>query len=211
MRKEGKLITKTPLILRGERPCRPRNAVRGDKRTGEADRVLPASHKSAEPVEAGCVGTSAPADDPARAFAMERETEPMVEAPSDDDTCRRGSGQDGLRAGGALDRGREARSGGVRATAHQPSDGPAWSEGPNPHGVESAPVANQRSGVEPENLARSSDDPACGIVPMAEATGERTGEGQSLRSSSRAGKPSTWRRQAVDTTSKQEVDLCPTR
>ena len=46
---------------------------------------------------------------------------------------------------------------------------------------------------------------------MAEATGERAKRGRSLRSSPRAGKPSTWRRQAVDTLCKQEMDACPTR
>ena len=41
---------------------------------------------------------------------------------------------------------------------------------------------------------------------MAEATGERAKRGRSLRSSPRAGKPSTWRRRAVDTLCKQEMD-----
>jgi retron-type reverse transcriptase len=41
---------------------------------------------------------------------------------------------------------------------------------------------------------------------MAEATGERAKRGRSLRSSPRAGKPSTWRRQAVDTLCKQGMD-----
>ena len=34
---------------------------------------------------------------------------------------------------------------------------------------------------------------------------------RSLRSSARTGKPSTWRRRAVDTFCKQEMDVCPTR
>ena len=39
-----------------------------------------------------------------------------------------------------------------------------------------------------------------------EATGDHAQRGRSLRSSPRTGKPSTWRRQAVDTTCKQEMD-----
>ena len=49
---------------------------------GEADRELPGGHKSAEPVKAGREGTSDPKIGPASQSAMERETEPMVEAPS---------------------------------------------------------------------------------------------------------------------------------
>jgi hypothetical protein len=41
---------------------------------------------------------------------------------------------------------------------------------------------------------------------MAEAIGERAKRGRSLRSSPRTGKPSAWRRRAVDTTCKQERD-----
>ena len=42
---------------------------------------------------------------------------------------------------------------------------------------------------------------------MAEATGERAGQGRSLRSSPRTGKPSAWRRWAVDTLCRQERDI----
>ena len=45
------------LISRGERPRAPYDATCGDERVGEADRVLPASHKSAEPTKAGRMGT----------------------------------------------------------------------------------------------------------------------------------------------------------
>jgi len=44
---------------------------------------------------------------------------------------------------------------------------------------------------------------------MIEATDDRKGKGRSLRSSPRAGKPSAWRRQVVDTASRQEADECP--
>jgi len=45
--------------------------------------VLPARRKSAEPVKAGREGTSGPENGPASQSAMERETEPMDEAPSE--------------------------------------------------------------------------------------------------------------------------------
>ena len=48
---------------------------------GEADRVLAAGRKSAEPIKARREGTSDPESGPASESAMERETEPMAEAP----------------------------------------------------------------------------------------------------------------------------------
>jgi hypothetical protein len=45
--------------------------------------VLPERRKSAEPVKAGREGTSGPNNGPASKSAMERETEPMAEAPSE--------------------------------------------------------------------------------------------------------------------------------
>jgi hypothetical protein len=47
----------------------------------KADRVLPGSRKSAEPVKAGREGTSDPNNGPASESATERETEPMAEVP----------------------------------------------------------------------------------------------------------------------------------
>lgn len=77
----------------------------------------------------------------------------------------------------------------------------------NPHGVESAPKADEERrwnlGTRPRFC------PLGGR--MAEATGDRAQRGRSLRSSPGAGKPSTWRRQAVGATCKQEMDICPTR
>ena len=46
---------------------------------------------------------------------------------------------------------------------------------------------------------------------MIETADDRRDEGRSLRSSPRAGKPFTWRREAVDTVSRQEAGKCPTR
>ena len=58
------------------------------------------------------------------------------------------------------------------------------------------------------NLGTFAQPPWCESW-MAKTAGERCAEGRSLRSSLRAGKPSTWRREAVDTGSRQEVGACP--
>jgi len=142
---------------------------------------------------------------------MERATEPMVDAPSEDVTCRRGSGRVGRKVGGALAPAEDTGIGGVRATAGQPSGEPARPEGRNPHGVESAPTADERSLTEPENLVLASAHPAQRGAQMTEATGDREDEGRSLHSSPRTGKPFAWRREAVDTAGRQEVDACPAR
>lgn len=200
------------LISQGARPCAPCDATRGDKRTGESNRVLPARHKSAEPVEAGQAGTSDPVAGPASELAMARETEPMVEAPEDLGSRQLGSGRDDRRCeppiGGALVRGVNARTGGARRAARQPRHKLAVCRGPNPHGVESVPKAGERSITEPKNPAIA---PGVSKRRAAEATSDRGDGGRSLRSSPRTGKPFTWRREAVGTASRQEVDLCPMR
>jgi hypothetical protein len=200
------------LISRGERPRTPCGATCGDEQMGEANRVLPGSHKSAEPIKAGRTGTSDPVTGPASELAMARETEPMADAPLDIKTRQPGSGRVDLgcepQIGGALVRNVDTRTGGAPLAARQLRYGLAWYRGQIPHGVESAPKAGERSVAEPKNLAIASG--AFGRR-MAEATSDRDGEGRSLRSSPRTGKPSTWRREAVDTVSRQEVDLCPTR
>jgi hypothetical protein len=48
--------------------------------------------------------------------------------------------------------------------------------------------------------------PLWGMIKTAD---DRRAEGRSLRSSLSAGKPCTWRREAVDTVLQQEVGLCP--
>ena len=75
------------------------------------------------------------------------------------------------------------------------------SQRPNPHGVESGPATGQRKPSEPENLI------AAPLFGVAKATGDRRNEGRSLRSSPRTGKPSTRRREAVDTACRQEEGL----
>lgn len=200
------------LISRGERPRTPCDATRGDKRMGEVNRVLPGSRKSAEPIKAGQTGTSDPVAGPASKPAMARETEPMVDASSDTGTRQLGSGRVGApckrRAGGALVRAMGTWTGGAQPAAHQLRRAFALRRGRIPHGVESAPKAGERSVAEPKNLILASGARA---RRMAEATSDRGGKGRSLRSSPRTGKPSTWRRKAVDTASRQEVDPCPAR
>ena len=204
------MIPQSFLVSQGERPCTPRGATRGDEQRGEANRVLPGSHKSAEPIKAGRTGTSDPVAGPASEPAMARETEPMADASLPVHTRQLGSGRVGLwrkpRICGALVRVVDTRTGGVRRAARQPRYGLARYRGRNPHGVQSAPKAGERSVAEPKNLAVAS-----GIdgLRMAEATSDRDGRGRSLRSSPRTGKPSTWRRGAVDTACRQEVDSCP--
>jgi hypothetical protein len=61
------------------------------------------------------------------------------------------------------------------------------------------------------NLGTSSWLPRRLTPRMIETADDRRDEGRSLRSSPRAGKPLTWRREAVDTVSRQEAGKCPTR
>ena len=173
--------------------------------------MLPGSHKSAEPVEAGRVGTSTSMSGPAREPAMERETEPMEDASLQCEACQRGSGWVGRKAGGASVFAGITRTEGARAFARHRLSEPAGLERLNPHGVESAPKAGERSPLEPKNPVLASSRSALRRAEMTEATGDRGDGGQSLRSSPRTGKPSTWRREAVDAVSKQGVDLCPAR
>ena len=77
------LDAQLPTAPRGARPLPPHGAAWGAKRAGEADRGLPGGRKSAEPANAGREGTSDPQHGPASESAMERETEPMAEAPSE--------------------------------------------------------------------------------------------------------------------------------
>ena len=61
----------------------PRHTVQRGARSErvKADRGLPGGRTSAEPANAGREGTSDPNNGPASESAMERETEPMAEAP----------------------------------------------------------------------------------------------------------------------------------
>lgn len=205
------MIFKSCLISQSERLCTSCDATCDDKRVGEANRVLAARHKSAEPTKAGQTGTSDPVAGPASELAKAKETESMVEASVDFNTRQLGSGRGDLWCepliGGVLVCGMGTRTWGVRRAAHQPRYELALCRDRIPHGVQSAPKAGKRSDTEPKNLAITS-----GVSErrMAEAASDREREGRSLRSSPRTGKLFTWRRKAVRTASKQEADLCPT-
>ncbi len=206
------MISQSFLISWGERPRTPRGATCGDEQMGEANRVLPRSHKSAEPIKAGQTGTSDPVAGPASEPAMARETKPMADASLPVHARQLGSGRVGLRCEpricGALVQAMDTRTGGARRAVRQSRYELARYRDRNPHGVKSAPKAGERSVTKPKNLAVTSEEVG---LRMAEATSDRDGRGRSLRSSPRTGKPSTWRRRAVDTACKQEVDFCPAR
>lgn len=127
------------MISRGEMPRASCDATCDDKQMGEVNRVLPVSHKSAEPVEVGRAGTSDPVSGPASELAMARETEPMADAPLEHGTRQLGSGRVGRRrkplAGEALVRSGLWRTGGTRLAARQPRHGFAWCRGRTSHGV----------------------------------------------------------------------------
>ena len=130
------------LALGGVRPLPPHGAAWGEKRTGEANRGLPGRHKSAEPVKAGREGTSDPDNGPASESAMERETKPMAEAPSVGSSPTRKwvrQSQDLWSADAQLMGARQ----GHRATRGQPPGKPVRPGSRNPHGVESAPTADE--------------------------------------------------------------------
>jgi hypothetical protein len=208
MKKGGAFITKLSVTLRGARPRALLGAASRGKRTGEANRVLPVRHKSAEPVKAGQGRTSDSTPGPASVSVMERETEPMADAPLRGTSPMRkwARWSQDLWSAGSLLRG--ANRGCPKDIGHQPSGKPARPEGQIPHGVKSAPKTDERSSAEPENLFPVS---CLDEVRMIEATDDRGKEGRSLRSSPGTGKPSTWRRKAVDIECRQEVDSCPTR
>jgi retron-type reverse transcriptase len=79
----------------------------------------------------------------------------------------------------------------------QRSDVAVMSDGPIPHGVKFDPKTSKGNLLEPENLTTTP-------FGVAETTSDRCSKGRSLRSSPRTGKPSTWRREVVDTVGRQE-------
>jgi len=206
------------MISRGGGPRTPCDVTCGDKQMGEVKRVLAWRHKSAEPIEAERAGTSDPVSGSACEPAKVKETESMADAPIEYGTGQLGSRPDNLLCkqgvGGVLVCAGGMQTGGLRSFASQPMDIFALSVGQIPHGVESAPKAGKRSYSEPKNLIMVS---RLSLTGMMEATHERFDEGRSLRSSLRTGKPftrsvlGTWQRETVDTVSRQEAVLCPTR
>ena len=157
--------------------------------------MLPARHKSAEPVKAGQEGTSDPSPGPASVSIMVRATEPMADAPSRVSPPIRkwARWSKDLWSAGSLLRGENR--GCPDYSEHQPSGKPARPEGQIPHGGRVAPTMDERALTEPENPAPASHHGGDGTI---EATDDRENGGRSLRSSPNTGKPSTWRRKAVD-------------
>jgi hypothetical protein len=185
-----------------------RAATRRDKQTAEMNRMPPGSQTSADAVKAGHRETFATRRGLASESVMRRETEPMSDASSDVIVHQRESGWIGRRAGGVLDGAWDATFGDVPISARQQSIKFAVIDRQNPHGVKSVSKTDKWSLIEPKNFF---------VVPqpagerVIEAIDDRNDEGQSPRSSPRAGKPHTWRRGTVNRGCKQEVGLCPTR
>jgi len=197
----GRSFSKKSLLTsRGGGPRTRRDAARRDKQLSEANRVLSASHKSAELDKAGHRETSATRGGPVSKLAKGRETEPMLEAPVEHGCRRRRSGRHGRKTGGARNGFGDSRFRG--AAMHQPMAAPAVANGRIPHGVKSVPKASEWSATKPRNRAVASSS----VKRMIEATDDRGGAGRNPRSSPGAGKPLTWRRRIVGTASRQEVD-----
>ena len=167
--------------------------------------MLSVRHKSAELGKAGHRENSATRRGPVSEFAMGRVTEPMVEAPVEDDCRRSRSGRHDRKIGGVAN---GLRGGQVEGASkmRQPVIASAVTAGRIPHGVELVPKASERTGTEPKNRTV-----AFSFERMIEATDDRDGVGRNPRSSPRTGKPFTWRRGIVGTACKQEVDGCPAR
>ena len=168
--------------------------------------MLPEGHKSAEPTKAGREGTSDP--EPVRPASPPWRGKPNrwpKPRHRGSPPTRKWVGQPkGLWSAGARLKGaRQGRRG------HSPSAAGKACEARRPESTRGrvGSYSGRRVMVE---LGNPSALPSL-RGRMAEATGERAKRGRSLRSSPRAGKPSTRRRQAVDTICKQEMDVCPTR
>src|SRR6516165_707704 len=187
------------VFLCGARPHASRAAARGEKQIGEVNRVPSRNHKLAEPINVGEAVTSdtptRPASDPVMSSNANRRLKPRQTT----HLCQRGSGQGSRKAEGepACFSTMQARDKGE--SLGQPTDATAESAGPNPYGVKSGSTTGQGKPSEPGN-------PLDVSFGMAKATGDHDQRGRSLHSSLRMGKPSTWRRQAVDTASRQEGD-----
>lgn len=133
---------------------------------------------------------------------MGRVIEPMFEASLHHGIRQTGSGRIGRKTGGAPVPAGFTGIRGVRCHVRQPAVQLAVTAGRSPHGVESVPKTGEGTTGELGNLAVFS--PA-GLREMIEATDDRRGRGRSLRSSLRAGKPSTGRRETVSEASRQEA------
>jgi hypothetical protein len=125
---------------------------------------------------------------------MERETEPMADAPVEDGPHQIGSGCGGREAGEAQGSSEIMGFRGVGLRPRQSWAASAVAHDPISHGVESAPKANNGTIDELGNLAAAS---LTIKQEMIEAADDRRRKGRNLRSSPRTGKPFTWRREVV--------------
>ena len=168
--------------------------------------MLPGGHKSAEPANAGREGPSDPENGPASQSAMERETEPMAEAPSGGSPPMRkwvGQSKDLWSADARLMGGRQGRR-----------ESPPSASGKACKARTPESTRGRVGSCSGRGRMGGTWEPARVSVPKArttEATGDRASWGRSPRSSPGTGKPSTWRRRAVDAICRQEMDICPAR
>ena len=129
----------------------------------------------------------------------------MVDAPVDITTRQRESRRGGRKAGGEPDCIWLMQFRGLSSLAGQQLSELAVDGCRIPHGVKSVSKMGKRSLTEPRNFIAASDPVG---KWMAEAIGDRSEEGRSLRSSLRTGKPFTWRREAVNRDRQQEEGIC---
>jgi hypothetical protein len=195
------------MTLRGGGPRARHATAWSGKQMREVNRVLPASHKSAERVKAGNRTTSAVRCDPVSEPVKRRVIEPMSDASSEYGCHQRGCTRHGLRANGVPGFFGVRRPRGTQAIAHQLLAQSVVARSPIPYGVKSVAKTGKRSTTEPKNLAAAS----LSKEGMNEATFDRGGRRRSPRSSPGTGKPFTWRRGTVDGVGQQEVDKCPAR
>lgn len=195
-------------VLRGEEPRAQRAAARGGKQAAEVTRVPPGNQTSAEAAKAGHRGTFATHRGPASEPVKRRVIEPVIEASSDISLRQCEGGRSGRKAGGEPDGSWLMPSRGAPRAARQRPIQSAVIGRPSPHGVKLVSNTGEGSLTEPRNFIAASRPSRAGMI---EATGDRSGEGRSPRSSPRAGKPLTWRRGAVGGAGQQEVGGCPTR
>lgn len=157
------------------------------------------SHKSAELANVEGAAISAAATRSASEPAMGSYCEPTIDASVEYSPRQRGNGRGGRKAGGALDPSFVMGSGESRSIGDQRVDDSAKSAGQIPHGVESDPTAGKEILPEPGTHGTAS-------FGMTGTISDRGAVVRSPHSSRRTGKPSTGRRGAVDTASRQEGD-----
>lgn len=186
-----------------ERPRPSRDEAREEKHGGEVNRVPAKDHTLAEPTNAGEGRTSDLPTRPASKPAMSSHSANRCMKPrQNSQPSQLGSGQGSRKAGGEPVPCLVLGTRGKEKSSCQSLGVSSLSNDQIPHGVESDSKADQGKVLEPGN-------PVTASFGMTEATGDRDDRGRSLRSSQRAGKPSTGQRETVKAASKQEVGQAP--